>query len=56
MYAHYGFSRTLATVCSFVLVHFFGIGLLVSTTLWCVFPRPSFIESLLELDIDSAIG
>ncbi|KWU44476.1 UNC-50 protein [Rhodotorula sp. JG-1b] len=39
MYAHYGFSRTLATVCSFVLVHFFGIGLLVSTTLWALSNR-----------------
>ena len=57
MYAHYGFSRTLATVCSFVLVHFFGIGLLVSTTLWCVFSRfPPLPSPLLELDQTQRLG
>ncbi|GAA5871287.1 hypothetical protein JCM3774_000901 [Rhodotorula dairenensis] len=39
MYAHYGLVQTLRTVVSFVVVHFFGVGLLVSTTLWALSNR-----------------
>lgn len=35
LYAHHGAVETLKTVCSFVFLHFFAVGLAISTSLWC---------------------
>ncbi|GAA5885865.1 hypothetical protein JCM5296_000170 [Sporobolomyces johnsonii] len=36
LYAHYGFAQTLRTIFSFVFLQFFGVGLVISTTLWAL--------------------
>lgn len=36
LYAHYGIAQTIQTIFSFVFLHFFLVGLLISTSLWCV--------------------
>jgi hypothetical protein len=34
LYAHYGIADTVKTIFSFIFLHFFGLGLLISTSLW----------------------
>ncbi|BGP17023.1 hypothetical protein JCM10213_000342 [Rhodosporidiobolus nylandii] len=36
LYAHFGPAQTLRTVFSFVFLHFFGTGLVISTALWAL--------------------
>ncbi|GAA5924104.1 hypothetical protein JCM3775_005595 [Rhodotorula graminis] len=39
LYAHHGAVATLKTVCSFVFLHFFAVGLIISTSLWAMANR-----------------
>jgi hypothetical protein len=34
LYAHYGVVDTVKTIFSFIFLHFFALGLLISTSLW----------------------
>ncbi|BGP25318.1 UNC-50-like protein [Rhodotorula toruloides] len=39
LYAHYGVADTVKTIFSFIFLHFFGLGLLISTSLWALSNR-----------------
>ncbi|GAA6009235.1 hypothetical protein JCM10207_004318 [Rhodosporidiobolus poonsookiae] len=39
LYAHYTISQTIRTIFSFIFLHFFGVGLLISTALWALSNR-----------------
>ncbi|GAA6006981.1 hypothetical protein JCM11491_001464 [Sporobolomyces phaffii] len=36
LYAHHGVAKTLETIFSFIVIQFFGVGLLISTALWAL--------------------
>ena len=43
LYAHHGIAKTLETIFSFIVIQFFGVGLIISTALWYASPFPCLL-------------